>query len=202
MPNPTLLQNKSKQHCFCFSIWQLQILPNIWILASFQNIKSQSYKAFNILSTHVYVGRVVSSCQKQSLCYFCGWHGHNCRIYRKYIGNEIYFSVSFFHGRSWITANVSNLLLDFTKEGNMREAFKVGTCRTTTRSCRDAWVQKFISPWNVKVEIRISATTQRRKSVSLEVLPLLQCISKSLDFWAQHCVLHFLLSWRGTRNTK
>ena len=47
----------------------------------------------------------------------------------------------------------------FLQEGfpNMREAFKVGTCRTTTRSCRDAWVQKFISPWNVKVEIPVRA---------------------------------------------
>ena len=77
MPNPTLLQNKSEQHCFCLSICQFYFCQALnWTLAYQDNQLNDK----NSLYEHIYVGRVVFSCQKQSLCYFWAWHDHNCLI--------------------------------------------------------------------------------------------------------------------------
>ena len=69
----------------------------------------------------------------------------------------------------------------YTKKANRIEALKVEICRTT-QSFRNAWAQKFRSPWNVKVEIQISATNDAVQKNSF--------VGSIASFvWFMHCTV-------------
>ena len=132
MPNPTLLQNKSKPHCsrlyFCQISFYRPLMHQIHISESI---------IFNLILLglifigHIYVGRVVFSCQRQA----CATSGHDVVIIA-WFHQEIKLSGVFEIIRviirvrvqicyAFFCISVVHKLCPLKKNNNALEAFKI-----------------------------------------------------------------------------